>query len=175
MNTVEQEDVRTSDVTADHLSLDSVFDPDSYFGEWLAAIEALREREPEEPSAGVLLNGNELDFEGVVSFDDQLAERLEAPGTLVVAEHGRLQGDVDVTLALIDGVFKGNITATEGVVIENHAVVIGDIYTPMLTIRGGAIIDGNCHFEEPKERWGPPVWSALKVSLARVWRGRIFQ
>ncbi|MEK6282716.1 MAG: polymer-forming cytoskeletal protein [Acidobacteriota bacterium] len=175
MSTFEQANVRTSDATEDHLSLASVFDPDTYFREWLAAIEAVRDREPEEPSAGVLLNGNDLDFEGVVSFDDQLAEKLEAPGTLVVAEHGSLHGDVYVTLALINGVFKGNIAATEGVVIENHAVVIGDIYTPMLTIRGGAIIEGKCYFEEPKERWGPPVWSALKGSLARVWRGRIFQ
>jgi cytoskeletal protein CcmA (bactofilin family) len=173
MITADEGDVPTADV-AEQLSMDSALDIHSHFDEWFQAVETFRNREQEQLPAGVLLNGNDLDFEGVVSFDDQLAEKLEADGMLVVAEHGKLEGDVSVTNAWIDGVFKGNITATESVVIENHALVIGDIHTPMLTIRGGAIIEGKCHFEGPRERWAPPVWSALKGSLAKVWRGRIF-
>lgn len=172
MDTAEEADVPTAKV-APQLSTDSAFDPRSLFDEWFQAVETFRARD-QVPAPGVLLNGYDLDFEGVVSFDDQLAEKLEADGTLVIGEHGKLEGDVSVTNALIDGVFKGNITATESVVIENHALVIGDIYTPMLTIRGGAIIEGKCHFEGSKERWAPPVWSVLKGGLARVWRGRIF-
>lgn len=174
MITTEEGDVPTADV-AEQLSMDSAFDIHSHFDEWFQAVETFRNREQEQLPAGVLLNGNDLDFEGVVSFDDQLVEKLEAGGTLVVAEHGKLEGDVSVTNALIDGVFKGNITATESVMVENHALVIGDIHTPMLTIRGGAIIEGKCHFGVPRERWGPPVWSVLKGSLAKVWRGRMFQ
>jgi len=166
-------DAPTADV-AEQLSTDSAFDLHSHFDQWFQAVETLRNREQEQLPAGVLLNGNDLDFEGVVSFSDQLAEKLEASGTLVVAEHGKLEGHVYVTNALIDGVFKGNITATESVLVENHALVIGEIKTPMLTIRGGAIIEGTCHFEGPRERWGPPVWSVLRGSLAKVWRGRLF-
>lgn len=65
-------------------------------------------------------------------------------------------------MAVIDGLFKGKITATEQVMLENHALVIGEINTPILTIRGGAIIEGQCYFdprehvELPLERWEPP-------------------
>lgn len=173
MNTVEYEDASFADV-ANQLSTDSVFDPRSRFDEWWQAVDVFRNRAEAEPSAGVLLNGYDLDFEGVVSFDDQLAEKLEGDGALVIAEHGKLEGDVNVSNAWIDGVFKGNINASEGVILGNHALVVGDIYTPMLSIRGGAIIEGRCYFDGPKERWAPPVWSVLKGSLARVWRGGFF-
>jgi len=170
MSNREQGGVLLEDVTAG-----ICFDPEPHFGKWLESMESFRFRELVEPSPGVLFDGDDLDFEGIVSFDEDLPQRLETPGTLVVAEHGKLAGDVEVSTALIDGMFKGNITATEEVVLENHAVVIGDIYTPTLTIRGGAIIEGTCHFGVVKEKGGPPVWSALKVGWAKVWRGRLFQ
>jgi cytoskeletal protein CcmA (bactofilin family) len=98
-----------------------------------------------------------------------------------VTEQGKLRADVEVSVAVIDGLFKGKITATEHVVLENHALVIGEINTPTLTIRGGAIIEGRCYFEPteqveaPLERWERPGWQAFKVGFAKVWRGRIFQ
>lgn len=175
MKAVLERTVKTADVVNERPFADSVMDPGIYFDQWLVALDEYRNRKPLEDSAGVLLNGEDLDFENVLAFDDQLAEKLEAPGTLVVTERGILKGDVEVSVALIDGVFKGNITATESVVIENHAVVIGDINTPELTIRGGAIIEGKCTFPGPKEKEkeNPPVWSALRVSLSKVWRGRV--
>jgi Polymer-forming cytoskeletal len=150
------------------------FDPAPYFSKWLEAVNVFRFRQPAEPSPGVLLNGHELDDEGIPCFDDQLLEKLETLGTLVVAEHGQLSGDVEVSVALIDGVFKGNITATEHVVVENHGVVIGDITTPKLMIRGGAIIEGKCEMGKMKENSEPPVQSARKESFVKVLRGRLF-
>ena len=168
----EEEVIQTADVTRANLAAELAFDPAGYFDQWLSAVEEFCQRERPDTS-GVLLNGHDLDFENVVTFDDQLAETLEAPGTLVVAEHGILKGNVEVSNAVIDGVFKGNITATDNVVVENHAVVIGDIITRELTIRGGAIIEGKCSFHGPREKEvPPPVWSALKISLSKVWRTR---
>lgn len=167
-------DVGSPDVSNEHPSTDFSFDPKAHFDQWFKQVETFRYRIPAEPTPRISLNGEDLDFEGVVNFESKLRRKLDTEGTLIVAEHGKLEGNVEVTLALIDGVFKGNITATEGVVVENHAVVIGDIDTPALTIRGGAIIEGRCQFT-PREKWGPPVWSALKGGLAKVWRNRIFQ
>ena len=175
MTNREQGDVLLQDVIEEQPSAGVCFDPESYFGKWLASIEGSHFRELVEPSPGVLFDGDDLDFEGNISFDEDLPQKLETPGTLVVAEHGRLAGDIEVSTALIDGIFKGIIRATEEVILENHAVVIGDIHTPTLTIRGGAIIEGTCHFGVVREKAGPPVWSALKVGWAKVWRGRLFQ
>jgi cytoskeletal protein CcmA (bactofilin family) len=195
MRTVEV-DVQSVDVAQAQPSADSGFDPGARFDQWFHAVEAFRNREHEERTPGVLLNGSELDYGSGGSFDDQLADKLEIPGTLVVAEHGMLQGDVTVTVAVIRGVFKGKITATDSVIVENHAVIIGEIDTPALIIQGGAIIEGKCHLENQKclledKTPDPGVVenqmtldsqmkdqetprSSRKVSLKRGWRGRIF-
>jgi hypothetical protein len=158
------------------------FTPAAYFDEWLESIEAFRERQRQPAAAEISIDGEDLDFETAFGFDNAL-DKIENPGALILAEHGSLQADIVVSSALISGVLRGNITASESVVIENHAVVIGDINTPRLTIRGGAIIDGECYFQgvqepEPPPVWStepPPVWSALKGGLVKVWRTRLFQ
>jgi hypothetical protein len=196
MMTVEV-DVQPVDLGQAQPSADSGFDPGAQFDQWVQALETFRNREPEERTPGVLLNGSELDYGSGGSFDDHLADKLEIPGTLVVAEHGMLQGDVTVTVAVIRGVFKGKITATDSVIVENHAVIIGEIDTPALIIQGGAIIEGKCHLENPQclledkttevglvenqmtldsqlKDEETPVRSSRKVSFKRVWRGRLF-
>lgn len=196
MRTVEV-DLQPVDLAQPRPSADSGFDPGARFDQWIQDVEAFRNREHEERTPGVLLNGSELDYGSGGSFDDQLADKLEIPGTLVVAEHGMLQGDVTVTVAVIRGVFKGKITATDSVIVEKHAVIIGEIDTPALIIQGGAIIEGKCHLENQKcllEDKTPddslvqsqmtldsqmkdeetPVPATRKLSLKRGWRDRIF-
>lgn len=156
---------------------DSRFDPGPHFGKWLQALERFRNRA--ELCPGVYLESGNRDFAEALSIDDPLPDQC-SNGALVVTEQGELEADVEVTVAVIDGLFKGKITATEHVVLENHAFVIGDINTPALTILGGAIIEGRCYFqprerEAPLERWERPGWQAFKVGFAKVWRTRIFQ
>jgi cytoskeletal protein CcmA (bactofilin family) len=159
---------------------DSVFDPRPHFGRWLQALEGFRNR-GREICPGVYLQDGDRDFAETLALDEQLPDQACSEGTLVVTEQGRLQADVEVSVAVIDGLFKGKIKATEQVVLENHALVIGEINTPILTIRGGAIIEGRCYFqpseqiEAPLERWERPGWQAFKVGFAKVWRSRIFE
>ena len=170
-------DARDSQGTGilDQSSFDDPFAPAVHFGEWLQAVESFRKRPQEEPLRGAYLENERLKFEDVLSFYDDFEDKISCQGTLVVSEHARLEADVEVTVAMIDGVFKGNITATEGVVLENHAMVIGDIHTPEITIRGGAIIEGKVRFDvRPQTSWERRRWVALKQGFARVWRGRIF-
>lgn len=162
-------------VVLNQSSVEDPFSPDVHFGEWLQAVESFRNRAQAEPLPGAYLENDRLNFEDVLSFYDHVEDKISSKGTLVVTEHGKLQADVEVTVAMIDGIFKGKITATEGVILENHALVIGDIFTPELTIRGGAIIEGKVRFDmRPQTSWERPRWEAFKVGFARVWRGRIF-
>src|ERR1044071_10185652 len=107
MSNTEQGGVLPVDVSDENPSAGVNFDPQPYFGKWLESMESFRFRELVEPSPGVLFDGDDLDFEGKISFDEDLPQRLESPGTLVVAEHGKLAGNIEVSTALIDGIFKG--------------------------------------------------------------------
>ena len=149
------------------------FAPDAHFGEWMQAVEEFRNRPPVEHLPPAYFEKEDLRFEDVLSFYDDFEDKISCEGTLVVSEQARLEADVEVTVAMIGGVFKGRIIATKRVVVDNHAVVIGDIHTPELTIRGGAIIEGKVRFDtRPQTTWERPRWEAFKVGFARVWRGR---
>ncbi len=166
----------------EHTAFEEPFAPAAHFGEWLEAVERFRNREAATTLPGAYVEKPDLNIEDALRFYDHVASKMTSHGTLVVTEHGKLQADVEVTVAMIDGIFKGNITATEAVILDNHAVVIGDIFTHELTIRGGAIIEGRIRFSDPQTswvrpetNWERPRWESFKVNFAKVWRSRFSQ
>lgn len=86
----------------------------------------------------------DVTFEGVLRVDGRLKGNIRsADGTLVMTELGRVVADVDVRVALIDGYLEGNIWATEHVMLDSNARVAGNIHTPSLSIRDGAVFEGH--------------------------------
>ena len=136
---------------------DTLFDPAPYFDRWLAdvaaAIAQLSLELPTtnaEPDQDIFVESRigsncEVTFEGVMHFDGySLGNVLSPSGTLVLSKRGRIEADIDVGTAIIDGAVTGNITASERVVLESDARVKGQIFTRTLSMRLGAILDGDC-------------------------------
>jgi|GEM_PF-2512423 len=93
-----------------------------------------------EPASGAHCD---LVFDGVLHVDGLLKGQIRsAYGTLVMSEQGRIEADVDVRIAMIDGYVEGNIRATEKVMLDRNTRVTGDIYSPSLAGRDGAIFEG---------------------------------
>jgi len=87
----------------------------------------------------------ELVFEGVLNFDGYSYGPITSPeGILVLTQRGRIEADINVRVAVINGWVTGNITATERVVLDSQAKVMGRIYTPALTVKLGAVFEGEC-------------------------------
>lgn len=136
---------------------DTVFDPSAYFDRWLEDVAAAT-RQPSSELATTNADGEqeifvasrigsncEVNFEGVMHFDGySLGNVLSPSGTLVLSKRGRIEADIDVGTAIIDGAVSGNITASERVVLESDARVKGQIFTRALSMRLGAILDGDC-------------------------------
>ena len=75
---------------------------------------------------------------------------LRSPtGTLIIGESGEAEADIIVATAIIDGCVRGNIHATESVVLRSRARVFGNVESPALSIQPGAIFEGQCHFLPP--------------------------
>jgi cytoskeletal protein CcmA (bactofilin family) len=136
---------------------DAVFDPAACFDRWLADVAAAVSQPPAElPFTADDVNQDfyvesrigsncELNFEGVLHFDGySLGNVLSPSGTLVLTRRGRIEADIDVGTAIICGAVTGNITASERVVLESDARVKGQIITRALSMRLGAILDGDC-------------------------------
>jgi cytoskeletal protein CcmA (bactofilin family) len=70
---------------------------------------------------------------------------------LIVGETARIEGEIHVGTAIIQGEIVGNVYAKERVELHHPGRMIGDITTPAVVIDDGAIFEGKCKMKEKKE------------------------
>jgi len=132
---------------------DFPLDTSAFFEAWLEdlkpALEVPKPLMPAQLSVDDTPAPGELRFEGTLRVDCYVMGRLRSrTGTLIVTEPARVESDIIVGTAIIDGILHGDIHATERVELQSHARVIGNIESPAIAIRPGAIFEGQCHFLE---------------------------
>lgn len=143
-------------------SVQDAFDVNAHFNLWLDHLQGFQkpitsptlETSAEETSEiyiGSFPGSNcEVTFEGILHFDGYSIGNISSPeGTLILTRRGRIEADINVGVAVISGSVTGNITATERVILESEAQVRGQIHTPALSVRLGAIFDGDCVLTAP--------------------------
>lgn len=96
------------------------------------------------PLAGLLGPGAEYEgdlvFQGRVRIDGKLAGTVRSDDLLEVGPQGRVDGEIDVAQALIAGRVDGLLRARERCTLLESAVVHGQVLTPWLDVRPGAVI-----------------------------------
>ena len=167
----------TSDQRVDPVG-DSGFDPRRYFDQWWQDLKV--------SLAGLAGEGNESDeslrmsieslpgsncevtFEGVLHFDGHSMGNIRSTGgVLVVTKQGRVDANIDVGVAVINGAVVGNITASERVFLDSDALVKGQIITRRLSMRPGAIFEGDCTFIDREElSWTQPESPEAEEEIA---------
>jgi cytoskeletal protein CcmA (bactofilin family) len=105
---------------------------------------------------GTVLSGEAV-FKGMLRVDGHLTGRITSEnGTLIVSSGGRVDADINVATAKINGVVNGDIVARERLEFGRTAQVFGDVQTPVLVIEEGAVFEGNCRMKSieaaPEER-----------------------
>lgn len=95
--------------------------------------------------AGASIDGN-LNFSGGLRIDGRVNGNVVAaqdkPSTLVLSEHGQVNGEVNVTHLIINGSISGSVFASEYMELQSKAKVNGDVHYTTLEIQLGAIVDG---------------------------------
>ena len=128
----------------------SLPDTSQYFQAWLENLKPSLETNENQPAQPAVSNSparGEIRFEGTLFVDGYAAGLLRSlTGTLIIGESGEVEADIVVAAAIIDGLLCGSIHATESVVLGSHATVFGDIESPALAIRPGAVFEGQCRF-----------------------------
>jgi cytoskeletal protein CcmA (bactofilin family) len=168
MSALLEEEIELCDSEPTHESARDPFDTSLFFDQWLQDVGAEAKNltqttaEPAEVSEdegfyiGSFPGSNcEVSFEGVLHFDGYSYGPINSPeGTLVLTKRGRIEADVNVKVAVIHGWVTGDITASERVVLGSEARVIGQIYTRALSVRLGAVFDGECVLTAPEISFG---------------------
>ncbi len=94
---------------------------------------------------------NEPEFSGEVSFRDMIRVNghiagtvYSKTGTLIVDISATVNANVDVAVAVVNGVVNGDIIARQRVEIGPTAKIYGNIWTRSIEIKNGAIFEGLC-------------------------------
>ena len=95
--------------------------------------------------AGTSIDGNVV-FTGGLRVDGQVRGNIVAeegkPGTLVVSEQAKVEGEIRVPHIVINGTVTGPVQSTEYVELQAKANVTGDVRYNTLEMQLGAVVQG---------------------------------
>ncbi|NBV31248.1 MAG: polymer-forming cytoskeletal protein [Bacteroidetes bacterium] len=117
---------------------------------------------PKKPQNGSALSLNviseETHLEGNITStsDFRIAGRvygdLDIKGKLLLTSEAVIRGEIRVDQADISGSIRGEVIASDKVVLRGNAKLNGNIYTRVLVIEEGAYFQGECHMTEDLPR-----------------------
>ena len=95
----------------------------------------------------------EITFKEMLRVNGHVAGKVRSlGGTLIVAPEAQVDGDIDVSVAVINGVVNGDVTGREKVELAAGAVIRGNILTRSLSMKPGAVFHGDCRMLREDER-----------------------
>lgn len=88
----------------------------------------------------------DIQFSGGLRVDGSVrgnvTEKTETPGTLILSEHGRIEGAVTVSQIVINGKVVGPVRASHYLELQTKSRVTGDVYYKSLEMHTGAVVEG---------------------------------
>ena len=112
---------------------------------------------------GTIVTGD-VQFAGGLRIDGHVKGNVIAsndePGTLVISEQARVDGEIRVSHVVINGTVNGPVAATDYLELQGKSRVVGDVSYRTLEMHVGAIVQGRLNHAEPG--------SASVVELKRV-------
>lgn len=105
---------------------------------------------------GTKIEGD-VSFSGGLRVDGEITGKVIAdpskPSTLVLSEHARVQGEINVTHLVVNGAIVGPVHVAEYLELQSKAKVIGDVHYKTLEIQLGAIVEGKLiHLAEASDK-----------------------
>ncbi|HNU07270.1 MAG TPA: polymer-forming cytoskeletal protein [Pyrinomonadaceae bacterium] len=116
---------------------------------------------------GTVLTG-ETNFQAMLRVDGHLTGRVTSEnGTLIVGSTGRVDANIAVAAAVVNGTVNGDIIASEKLELGRSARLVGNVQTPRIVVEEGAIFEGNCSMLKAKEA-ADKRHAAMKAGYAPV-------
>jgi cytoskeletal protein CcmA (bactofilin family) len=91
------------------------------------------------------IEGN-LFFSGGLRVDGVVQGNVSAlpdqPATLVISEHGRVEGDIQATHIVVSGTINGGVNASESLELQAGSRIKGDVHYKSIEMQQGAVVEG---------------------------------
>lgn len=89
----------------------------------------------------------DVHFSGGLRVDGAIrgsvSEPNASPSTLILSEHGRIEGAVNAAKIVINGKVIGPVQSNQFIELQPKARITGDVYYKSLEMHTGAVIEGN--------------------------------
>jgi len=99
---------------------------------------------------GTKIEGD-VTFTGGLRLDGEVKGDVRAigdgGGTLVISEHARIEGEINVSHLVINGTIIGSVSSSEFLELQPRARVTGDVQYNSLEIYLGAIVQGRLVYQ----------------------------
>lgn len=93
----------------------------------------------------------DIRFSGGLRVDGQVQGDVMAtgdePGTLVLSDQARIEGEIRVSHVVINGTVVGPVYAGEYLELQSKARVTGDIHYKTIEIQLGAVVEGRLVYQ----------------------------
>ena len=103
--------------------------------------------------AGTIVRGDVV-FCGGLRIDGHVQGSVATtggePGTLVVSEQARIDGEVKVSHVVVNGAVNGPVHADDYLELQGKARIVGDVRYRRLEMQTGAVVQGRLHHAEPE-------------------------
>lgn len=103
---------------------------------------------------GMQITGD-IKFEGGLHLDGSIVGNAIAENggnsVFVVSDKGRVEGDIRVSFAIINGEVIGNVYASEKLELSDKARITGDVHYSLLEMASGAEVNGKMVHESEKK------------------------
>ncbi|MEJ7668730.1 MAG: polymer-forming cytoskeletal protein [Casimicrobiaceae bacterium] len=101
---------------------------------------------------GTVVRGDVI-FTGGLRVDGQISGNVATangePGMLVLGEHARVDGKINVSHVVVNGTVNGPVIASGYLELQAKARVVGDVLYRRLEMHQGALIKGRMNHAEP--------------------------
>jgi cytoskeletal protein CcmA (bactofilin family) len=88
----------------------------------------------------------DLHFGGGLRVDGAIrgnvSEQNGSPSTLIISEHGRIEGAVTAAKIVLNGKVNGTVKSSHFVELQTKSRITGDLYYKSLEMHTGAVIEG---------------------------------
>jgi len=106
--------------------------------------------------AGTRIVGD-VHFTGGLRVDGEIDGSIIAtpgkPSTLVLSEHARVNGEINVTHLVVNGEITGPVKVAEYLELQSKSKVTGDVHYKTLEIQLGAVVEGRLiHLADTSEK-----------------------
>ena len=102
----------------------------------------------------IVINGD-VKFDGGLHLDGKIIGNAIAENNgssiFIVSDKGRVEGDISVSYAIINGEVTGNVYASEKLELSGKARITGDVHYSLLEMASGAEVNGKMVHESEKK------------------------